>query len=41
MTKKELVEMTGNEENAIYAMEIVLGQMKRGFVRLRGVLWHI
>lgn len=33
MTKKELIEMVGSEEQADYAMDIVLSQVKKEFVR--------
>ncbi len=33
MTKKELVEMVGTEEQADYAMEIILSQVKKDFVK--------
>lgn len=33
MTRQELIEMTGSEEQADYAMEIVLKNIKREFVK--------
>ena len=34
MTKQELIKMTGSEEQAAYAMEILLRNCKKDFVRL-------
>ena len=34
MTKQELIEMTGSEEQAAYAMEILLKNCKKPFVRM-------
>lgn len=34
MTKQELIEMTGSEEQAAYAMEILLKNCKESFVRM-------
>ena len=34
MTKQELIEMTGSEEQAAYAMEILLKNCKKEFVRM-------
>ena len=34
MTKQELIKMTGNEEQAEYAMEILLKNCKKDFVRM-------
>ena len=34
MTKKELIEMTGSEEQAAYAMEILLKNCKAPFVKM-------
>ena len=34
MTKKELIEMTGSEEQAAYAMEILLRNCKAPFVKM-------
>ena len=34
MTKKELIEMTGSEEQAAYAMEILLKNCKESFVKM-------
>jgi len=34
MTKKELIEMTGSEEQAAYAMEILLRNCKEPFVKM-------
>ena len=33
MTKAELIEMVGTEEQADYVMEIILGQVKKDFVK--------
>lgn len=33
MTKQELIEMVGNEEQAAYALEIVLKNLQPGFIR--------
>ncbi len=33
MTKEELVKMVGTEEQADYAMEIILSQVKKDFVK--------
>ena len=34
MTKQELIKMTGSEEQAAYAMEILLRNCKKAFVRM-------
>lgn len=34
MTKQELIKMTGSEEQAAYAMDILLGNCKESFVRM-------
>ena len=34
MTKQELIEMTGSEEQAAYAMEVLLKNCKKEFVRM-------
>ena len=34
MTRQELIEMTGSEEQAAYAMEILLRNCKKDFVRM-------
>lgn len=34
MTKQELIEMTGSEEQAAYAMELLLKNCKESFVRM-------
>ena len=34
MTKQELIKMTGSEEQAAYAMEILLKNCKKAFVRM-------
>ena len=34
MTKQELIQMTGSEEQATYAMEILLKNCKKSFVKL-------
>ena len=34
MTKQELIKMTGSEEQADYAMEILLRNCKKAFVRM-------
>lgn len=33
MTKTELIEMVGSEEQADYAMEIILNQLKKDFIK--------
>ena len=33
MTREELIEMVGTEEQADYVMEIILGQVKKDFVK--------
>ena len=41
MTKQELIEMTGSEEQANYTVQIILKQLKPEFVRqcVRLILW--